>query len=138
MHPLDEHFGEGLRDLVIRLAAAGIEQFVAPSGVAERLSLLLKDSPCQFGFVHDFETLERADAAIANLPTAVLVSVDYKNPRQLLQRLESLEDAAREQCFVLVVSSDLQVEGRPMAQVASVVAPIRERALESMARRLVL
>ncbi|MCH4880074.1 ATP-dependent DNA helicase RecQ [Pseudomonas sp. TMW22090] len=138
VHPLDEHFGEGLRDLVIRLAAAGIEQFVAPSGVAERLSLLLKDSPCQFGFVHDFETLERADAAIANLPTAVLISVDYKNPRQLLQRLESLEDVAREQCFVLVVSSDLQVEGRPMAQVASVVAPIRERALESMARRLVL
>lgn len=136
VHPQDAYFTEGLAGLVDRLTTAGIEQFVAPVDVVTSLPDLLKESPCRFGFVLELDALERLGSSLAYLPTAVLVPAEHEHPRRLLQRLQSLQKLAPERSVVMVVTPDLRVEGRSLAQVASSRAPIREHALEKLANQL--
>jgi ATP-dependent DNA helicase RecQ len=74
VHPEGGELDSGLARLSPRLARVGIEQYLVPEGLGERVAQILKDSPVRLGFVLETHSLLDASAwALSDLPTALLL-----------------------------------------------------------------
>jgi len=136
IHPEDPEFEDGFPILLSRLAAAGVEQLVVPSGLGVKAAHLLKALPVRCGLV--FETRHLLDDPrwlLANLPTAVFITscMTAAEVGALHSSYKLWVNRFPQQTLLLIAQAGLRLAGRPLAQVASGAASYNESMLEQWA-----
>lgn len=134
IRPADGGDGRELAQLLSRLAATGVEQYIIPDGLGEEAARQLRASPVHAGFVLEIRhLLDGSGWAMVGLPTAVVLSPDIRQLDTLFRRCEDWSAAHRQVPLLLVAPLGLVLRGRPLEQVASRVAPYGEDILGSWA-----
>ncbi|MCA3757237.1 MAG: ATP-dependent DNA helicase RecQ [Phenylobacterium sp.] len=129
--PEDARFAAGLPRLVARLTAAGVEQMIVPPELAPAVAICLEGSGSRLGFVEDIASWISGQAGAADVPTAILLGEDDAEAALVLQRLEAAVADHPEQAWVLVADPTRRLGGRPLSQIASLLAPYEEADLDA-------
>ena len=135
--PDDPSYSRGLSKLLCLLADAGVEQFVVPEERACEIAVVLAASSARAGLVLESTKLVDASGwALANLPTAALLETDFPSIELLYTRLKGWYAANSHQSLVLVAKNGLEVNGKPLEQIASAMPVYGESYLAAMRCRL--
>jgi len=134
VHPVDPHYEKGLATLMSRLVEVGVEQFVVPDGLGKRCVQFLCTSKARLGFVLEIGEFFRQEWAFAELPGAILFpgGAHAEIRKRLLQVAKLWIENANHRQLVVVAAAGEQVDGRPLSQIASKLAPYDEDALEKL------
>lgn len=132
VRPDDPDYARGFDRLIERLARAGIEQFLVPTGLGTRCGEILQTSPVQAGFILEHQDLlDGSGWTLANFPAALLLNATDSTTEALYQRCDNWSQANRGLALVLVAPSGLRLDGRPLEQLASVRPPYSENTLDA-------
>ena len=129
--PSDPHFDDGLPALVTTLTAAGVDQIVVPSGLAERAARLMVGSRTRLGLVLD-ETEWSGGNRLADIATAVLLPDSSVGAEALMDRVQ-LFRRDHDAPMLVVARPDRIVRGRRLDQSLSRYAPYSEAMLADIA-----
>jgi len=111
----------GMNDLLQLLVKVGVQQFVVPDDLTDEAVLVLDRSSADYGFVLGVDEWLNDDWALAPLPTALFLSSTAGEPDLVLRHCRQF--AARQRQLVLLVADpSLDVLGRPLSQVAGLLA----------------
>lgn len=130
VEPRDPSFDRGLEQLLDRLSAAGIDQFLVPEEIAQRTAQRLAAGN-GLGLVLGTEAMSDS-TAIAGLPSALLLPEDSGSAGFLLERLRHFAQRWPHLPMIVVAESGRLLEGRRLDQTVSTFAPIAELHLESL------
>lgn len=119
--PTDPHFETGLSKLVAILTAAGVDQFVVPCGLAERVARLMVASPTRLGLVLD-EREWTGENRLADVATAVLLPDSAVGADAFMDRLDIFR-RDHDAPLLVVARPDRVVRGRRLDQSLSRYAP---------------
>jgi ATP-dependent DNA helicase RecQ len=129
----DEPVLAHLDALVARLAAVGIEQFVATEAILEELEKSVSEANLEFGFT----VLLGGAVPVARLPTAVLVGTGAHQPESVRNHCVALrhqfEGLWRELPLIFILSPDAIGVGETLPQHLSSHAPMAEQELSRIA-----
>jgi ATP-dependent DNA helicase RecQ len=131
VHPEGGELDSGLARLLQRLARVGIEQYLVPEGLGERVAQILKDSPVCLGFVLETRSLlDTSGWALSDLPTALLLQEGAPWADALFRRCRDWTEAHPAQSLLIVAMPSQRLSGRYLVQVASGSAPYPESTLD--------
>lgn len=129
--PGDSSLSKHLTSLTDRLAAAGIEQLLAPDDLANACAEALMHSAARLGLIINHSSVIRDPRGITNLPTAVLLRPHEATSKQVLSTVKDWKNAGILPDPLLVVTSpSTELDGRRLDQTLSPRAPYLEDALE--------
>jgi ATP-dependent DNA helicase RecQ len=130
LEPCDPQFDRGLDQLLTRLSAAGVDQFLVPDEIAQRSAERLAT---ENGLGLVLCTSAMSDSTvIAGLPTALLLPQDSRHAVFLLERMRLFSQRRPNLPIIVVGEPDRLLEGRRLDQTVSASAPITELLLESL------
>lgn len=129
--PSDPEFGVGLPSLINILAAAGIDQFVVPNGLAVRAAKLMVESQTRLGFVLDEREWVGANR-LADVATAILLPDDSVGAEALVDRIEDFRRGAAS-ALLVVSRAERTLRGRRLDQTISRYAPYAQDRLLDLA-----
>lgn len=134
VHPEDPSYEKGLPTLIGRLVGVGVDQFVVPDGLGKRCVQFLSNSQARLGFVLETGECFRQEWAFAELSCAILLpfGAHAETRKRLLEMAKIWLQNANHRHLVLVAAPGEQVDGRPLSQIASKLAPYDEDALEKL------
>jgi ATP-dependent DNA helicase RecQ len=134
IHPHDALEGE-FEGLLVSVARLGGQQFVVPRGTGARAAAVLAQVKMCMGIVLESDALVGGDWTLANLPTAVFFDADATAAENaaLYGCVAPLWQQWQKQVLVIVASAQIELAGRPLAQVVSKSAPYSSTALAQWA-----
>ncbi|WP_170107134.1 DEAD/DEAH box helicase [Roseibium marinum] len=133
INPVDPTYETGLEQLIRRLATTGMEQFVAPDDHAGSVARLLSKLPVRYGFVLSHAELRNDPlAALALVPTAILLPFNGEMAARILSRLWQWIEEAHFMPLVVAARPDLRIRERRLDQILSRRAPYPEEVLDSL------
>jgi hypothetical protein len=118
--------------LLQRLATIGFEQFIVPEVMLSATVPILSDCKLRFGFLHGQTSWIRGLETIADVPTAILLSAYEVETHDFIQKLSELTKERPYQTIVLVADAGRRIDGRPLGQFVSQLAPYDEETLERL------
>jgi ATP-dependent DNA helicase RecQ len=130
VEPRDPSFDWGLEQLLGRLSAAGVDQFLVPEEIAQRTAERLAAGD-GLGLVLSTEAISDS-TSIAGVPTALLLAKDSASGGFLLERLRHFAERWPDLPMIVVAEPYRLLEGRRLDQTVSISAPIAEMLLESL------
>lgn len=111
----------GMDDVLKRLVAAGVQQFVVPDDLTDQAVRSLEHAAARYGFVLGIAEWLREGWALAALPTAVFLERGVPTPDLVVRRCREFAAGNRQQ-LLLVADPSMDVLGRPLSQVAGLLA----------------
>jgi ATP-dependent DNA helicase RecQ len=130
LKPNDPSFGGGAKGLLLRLARAGIEQFIVPESLAGEAARTLVEC-CELGLILSAEAMI-GPTRLAGLPTALLLPQGSALGEFLIPKMRAVSERWPDLPIVLVAEPDRTVDGRRLDQTASNSAPIHEDLLDQL------
>lgn len=129
VEPIEPSLNEGLSAITDRLAGAGIEQFIVPHRLGERMAALLAETRCRLGLVLTFDEWS-AEVTLARLPTALLLPQGEVSADAAVQRLADWAGATTWPVAIVAQGNRL-IGGRRLDQSVSRHAPLPEERLDA-------
>ncbi|MBB4509542.1 ATP-dependent DNA helicase RecQ [Rhizobium leguminosarum] len=131
--PNDPHIASDVSDIAVKLAAAGIEQFIIASDVAPSVATAIKDTAAKYGFVLDHKSVigQRA-VSPARVATALIVRRHDENSEMLFRQAKKWVDDSLIEQLILVADPSMEVQGRRVDQVMSKRAPYDQSHLDNL------
>ncbi|WP_312895269.1 helicase-related protein [Rhizobium laguerreae] len=130
--PDDPHIGSDAADIAVKLAGAGIEQFIVASNLAPTLAGAIKDTPVDYGFVLEHRSVIGRRAVFpARVATALIVRRHDEHSEVLFKQAKKWVDDNLLEQLILVADPSMEVQGRRVDQVMSKRAPYDQSHLDS-------
>lgn len=129
--PIDPDFERGLPFLIEALTRTGVEQIVAPNTLAYQIARYMVPTGARFGLVLSMGEWT-GEAALARLPSALLLPEEDRTAEDALTRLEAFQRDAKVPILV-VARPERNLRGRRLDQTVSRHAPYGEAMLAALA-----
>lgn len=128
LSPDDPRFDEGLQKLTAKLVELGVEQFVAPRSLCDRIAGHLEPLACDLGLVVPDDGVDER-VRLARTHTAIILSDSDETARHVKHSVASYAELWPEILYVIVADPSREIAGRRIDQTVRF-APILERDLE--------
>lgn len=129
--PDDPHIASDVEDIVVKLARAGVEQFVTASDVATIVATAIRETTIDQGFVLPHESVIGGHAVHpARVATALIVRRHDELAELLFKKAKKWVDDKLIEQLILIADPSMQLQGRRLDQVMSKRAPYNQSHLD--------
>ncbi|MBY5324348.1 ATP-dependent DNA helicase RecQ [Rhizobium leguminosarum] len=131
--PDDPQISNSACDIAIKLAGAGVEQFIVASDLAPCIAAGIKDTAVKYGFVLEHQSvIGRHAVSPARAATALIVRRHDENSELLFRQAKKWVDDNLLTQLILVADPSMEVQGRRLDQVMSRRAPYDQSHLDRL------
>lgn len=125
--PEDPNLDHQFKQSVQRLARAGIESFVVEPERIESAAHVVRDTSARLGFVENLELWLSGNRTLTGVTTAVLLPHHlYGRAADCIERAKAFTTTFPSLPLLLCADPNLEIDRRPLSQIAARAAPIRE------------
>ncbi|MGP4691990.1 DEAD/DEAH box helicase [Agrobacterium cavarae] len=129
--PDDPHIAAGVEDLVVKLARAGVEQFITAPELATIVAMAIKETTIDQGFVLPHESvIGRYAVHPARVATALIVRRHDEHTELLFKQAKKWVDDKLIEQLILIADPSMHLQGRRLDQVMSKRAPYNQSHLD--------